>query len=73
MACGFGVDFCAHIGYSFRNSAGSGDERAAHAIVHSGRAIINAGFTTLISCAAMFAGGPIFTTFAKMFLGYVFA
>lgn len=71
MACGFAVDFCAHVGHSFKYATGSGDERAAHAIVNAGRAIANAGFTTLLATTCLIAGGAIFVTFSKMFTGIV--
>jgi len=71
MACGFAVDFCAHVGHSFKYSVGTGDERATHAIAHAGRAIANAGFTTLLATTCLIAGGAIFITFAKMFAGII--
>eukprot|EP00729_Bicosta_minor_P007187 gene7187-26758_t len=71
MACGFAVDFCAHVGHSFKYSTGTGNERATHAIGHAGRAIANAGFTTLLATTCLVAGGAIFITFSKMFFGII--
>merc|ERR1719473_1174255 len=68
MAAGFAVDYSSHVGLSFMNSKGTGNERMQHAIVHSGRSIINAAFTTALSSAAMLMGSPAFRTFGTMLL-----
>lgn len=71
MACGFAVDYSAHVAWAYMNASGSGDERATSAIVNSGRSIIHAGVTTLLVCPFLMLGAPMFQTFAKMLLGIV--
>lgn len=71
MAVGFAVDYCSHVGHSFMTATGTRRERAEEAIVDSGRAIINAGLTSLIATAVLASGSPIFVVFAQMFLGIV--
>jgi len=51
--------------------AGSRHDRAAYALIHSGRAVLNAGATTLLAALILAFGSPIFQVFAKMLFGTV--
>lgn len=69
MAVGFAIDYNAHIGHAFIAAKGTSTERATEAVATAGRAVVNAGVTTLLAMVSCAAGSPIFIVFSKMFVG----
>ena len=50
---------------------GTREDRVTKALVQSGRAVVNAGLTTLLAAVVLAFGSPIFEVFAKMMFGIV--
>jgi len=71
LAVGLSVDACVHICHSFLSADGTGDERAAHALKHLGRSVLNGLISTTLILVPFFiaAQSYIFITFYKCITG----